>query len=93
MDLYNACKEGNLYTVQSIFKKGDHESDYGLKCACKGGHLLIVQFMIDQETEMTPDYNQGMRGACEGGHPLIVKLMIQKGIENGIELDYYWGNY
>ena len=49
------------------------------KNACEGGHMDIVQLMIQKGAD---DWNGGLWKACYGGHMDIIQLMIQKGAYN-----------
>jgi ankyrin repeat protein len=44
--------------------------------ACEGGHLPIVQLMIDKDAVW---WDGGLESACRGGHISIAQLMIEKG--------------
>ena len=50
--------------------------NYGLYGACQGGHMDIVNLMIEKGADR---WNSGLVYACSGGHIAIVKLMIEKG--------------
>ena len=52
--------------------------------AAKGGHLEIVQYLIEkgEETNQQLDFNSTMYSAAEGGHLDIIKLMIEKGADD-----------
>jgi hypothetical protein len=76
--LYWACCSGFLDTYNSETTIWN----YGLAGACLGGHIDIVNLMIEKGAN---DWNWGLSGACRGGHLNIVKLMISKGAHT---LDY-----
>jgi len=59
--------------------------NYGLYGACQGGHLYLVNMMINKGAN---DWNWGLWRACEGGHLDLVNMMIQKGADN-----WNWGLY
>ncbi len=48
----------------------------GLYYACEGGHMDIVELMIERGAT---NWNDGLHNACCGGHIDIAKLMIEKG--------------
>ena len=48
----------------------------GLRCACIGGHLHLVNFMIEKGAT---DWNGGLLYACCYSNLHLVKLMIEKG--------------
>ncbi len=78
--LYEPCLQGSGYWINYCIKKGADEWNWGLEGACKGGHLDIIELMIDKGA------NWGLEGACKGGHLDIIELMIEKGAK-----DWNWG--
>jgi hypothetical protein len=52
------------------------EMNWGLYCACMGGHKELVELMISKGAS---DWNFGLHGACEGGRKELAELMISKG--------------
>ena len=63
------------------FKKNNLISKL-LEDSCCGGHMRIVELMIEKNAD---NWNGGLHGACYGGNMKIVKLMIEKGAS--------WWNY
>ncbi len=72
-----ACKKNDRKTVEYLLNRRNVHTGYynELKIACKGGHIELVQLMIEKGAT---DWNWGLLGACRGGHMEIVKLMIEK---------------
>ena len=63
--------------IESIIMLGNsYDINIGLKFACRGGHIDIVNLMIAKGAN---NWNYGLRHACRGGHIDIVNLMIAKG--------------
>ena len=58
-----------------MIKKGG-DRNWGLSCACHGGHIDCVKLMIEKGADW---WHWGLRCACKNGHIDIVKLMIEKG--------------
>jgi len=58
---------------------GHNEWNQGLAHGCRGGHMDIVQYMIEKGAN---NWNSGLINACHGGHMDIVQLMIEKGANN-----------
>ncbi len=73
-----ACKKNNRKTVEYLLnrKKVGGMYKYELNLACRGGHIQIVQLMIEKGAT---DWGWGLAGACEGGHMQLVQMMIDKG--------------
>ncbi len=81
VDYYlNPCNE----TLSSMCKKGKYIEllvnnlnwNWGLQGACIGGHLKIVNIMIEKGAN---NWNWGLYNACMGGNLNIVNLMIKMG--------------
>ncbi len=66
------CKEGKYINIDNIKLNWN----YGFAGACEGGHLNIVNLMIEKGSCL---WNLGFYSACRGGHLNIVNLMIEKG--------------
>lgn len=75
IEFEKACQQGNLALVKSIPENGDHWNN-GLFHGCYGGHLKIVDFMIEKGAS---NWNGGLYGACQGGHLKMVQLMVDRG--------------
>jgi ankyrin repeat protein len=83
-----ACEENYEITLFLLQNKAD---DYkiALKHACKGGHMEIIELIIDFIENYDDDdkyddaiYNEGLYGACQGGQIEAIELMIEKGADN-----------
>ena len=79
-----AAAAGNKELVLQCLDKGG-PPDWGLYGAAMGGHMDIVQLMLDKGTI---NYDWGLRGAAMGGHMDIVQLMLSKGAKPN---DGLWG--
>lgn len=81
-EFYDACKNGDRKTVDELIAKGYINFYSGLKGACEGGHIELVELMIQKITKASGwKWNTGLMYACEGGHIKLVELMIQKGAD------------
>ena len=78
-DTLDLIKENFIHINFAIKLKKFDNWNLGLYYACKGGHLDIVNLMIEKGAK---HWNYGLQGACEGGHLAIVNLMIDKGANN-----------
>src|SRR3990167_5831835 len=79
-NMYNNIQ---ILTMKDRYKSGlnilQKYSDKPNKCtydAAEGGHMNIVQFMIEKGANY---WNFAIACAAEGGHMNIVQLMIEKG--------------
>lgn len=87
MVLANICEQGNIdiveYSIKYLMESTYHSQraltywwNRGLRGACKGGHMDIINLMIKNGAN---DWDDGFEGACEGDRVDIAKLMVQKG--------------
>ena len=53
--------------------------DLAMAYAAGGGHLAIVQLMVDRGAT---NYDLAMAAAARGGHLAIVQLMVERGATN-----------
>src|SRR3989344_808640 len=74
-DTLDLIKENFKHIELAIKLKNFNNWNWGLNYACKGGHLDIVNLMINKGVK---NWNYGLEGACVGGHLNIVNLMIEK---------------
>ena len=79
---YNKHNTGHLFDVVRPYGFKANDWNGGLYGACEGGHMNIVNLMIEKGANY---WNHGLYGACHGGHMNIVNLMIEKGAN-------YWTN-
>ncbi len=81
MDLFEACENGDREQVDKLIEKGATYWgwDYGLCGACQGGHLDLVNLMIENGARR---WNLGLMGACRGGHLELTNLIIEKGADD-----------
>ncbi len=77
--LLTICKKGKYIEIDNI----NLDWNYGLYGACEGGHLNIVNLMIEKGAS---DWNWGLNGACIKGSLDIINLMIEMGANN-----WNWG--
>ena len=77
-DYYNgACSAGHMDIVLQCLENGA-DPGRGLLYAALGGHMNIVQLMLDKGAT---DYDRALARAAEGGHMDIVQLMLDKGAD------------
>ena len=78
-----AAAAGKKELVLQCFDKGNGPKGAGpntaLGAAACGGHMDIVQLMLDKGAT---NYNSGLFGAALGGHMDIVQLMLYKGADD-----------
>jgi hypothetical protein len=82
---------GQLRAIKNMEKGGfmyiKYEQYYSWNCglfsACSGGHLDLVNLMIEKGAD---DWDWGLGGACRGGLLDLVNLMMEKG-----GTDWTWG--
>jgi len=79
--LYEPYLQNSKYWINCFIKKGADDYNFGLYGACLGGHLDIINMMLQKGA----DVNYGLYGACLGGHLDLVNMMLQKGA------DVNWG--
>ena len=67
--------------------------------ACKNGHLMIIEMLIQKTVEFSIDLNAedndgytAFHNACKNGHFEVVEILMQKSIELEIELNSYTDN-
>lgn len=80
MDFFDVCEKGDMDHITSFCaRQGYVNWDYGLRGACFGGHLDIVNLAIlNGATELS----SGLRNACYNGHFEIARFLISKGANN-----------
>ena len=66
-----------LYSRHEFYTTLD--CDYPMYCAAVGGHITIVELMMENGAN---DYNLAICGAAQHGHINIVKLLLEKGANN-----------
>lgn len=75
-----ACFRGDLKTVQRLLQfniSSKDDLELGLDMACQGGHLNIVELMIENGAT---DIEYGFVLACDAGHLHVARFLIEKGI-------------
>ncbi len=78
------CLNNDVIKIRKIIKM-NLNWNFGLYGACIGGHIDIIELMIEKGAG---SWNGGLQCACRGGHINIVKLMIEKGASC-----WSWGLY
>ena len=81
-DFNNVCENGNIDLVKQMTSNKNYDWDYGLYYAAKGGHMNIIQFLIEKAYKNNSffiDCNWGLSGAAKGGHMNIIDFFIEKG--------------
>lgn len=84
-----ACRVGNLAIINLVLlnirtyniDRWQCRSflDHGLRGACSGGSIDIINCLIKNGAD---EWNGGLYGACQGGHYNIINLMIKYGAKN-----------
>lgn len=70
-----AASMGRKDHVAQCIIQGANPND-GLENAAKGGHISIVEYLLDHGAT---DFNDALSSAAEGGHMNIVQLMLENG--------------
>jgi hypothetical protein len=82
--LYYACLVGSREIVDMILRNDIRKSldyNFGLMGACAGGHIELVQLMINGPNDK-PDLNGALIRACTAGHLSVVQLLISLGAKD-----------
>ncbi len=83
MTLFYLCKDGDYQKVMEYINDPASMEylDYneGLFGACKGGHIKIVELMMEKGVT---SFDKGLSAACKGGYTEIVKLIIENGAKD-----------
>src|SRR3990172_8485493 len=90
-DFKLCCINNYIISIKILSLANDNlDWNWGLFCACEGGHRDLVNLMIEHGAY---DWNGGLVSACKGGadcghcpHRDFVDFMIQKGAN-----DWNWG--
>jgi ankyrin repeat protein len=68
-----------------------------LRYACYGGHLNVVNFILDHsyKNNYNLNINYGLKGACWGGHLNLIHYMVSKGADawNHALASACWGGH
>ncbi len=91
MELFSACKEGNLELVKEIVKYTDTKIVANvLNMRSYSDNFEIVEFLVSKCIEENADFdwNQVLYNACHNGSINTVKFIIDKSIEKDIKLNY-----
>lgn len=72
-----ACQQGDRFNIdQSLPVPNRCWVRVGLRAACAGGHLDLVELMFAQGAD---EWDEGFYEACRNGHREVVDLLIKKG--------------
>ena len=78
--LNNAAREGQINIVKYLFGKTANSSNSSvMRYAIYGGHLDVVEYLIDKVEYDLNDLNDIMAKAVDNGKLDIVKFLIEKG--------------
>ena len=86
---YIPTKGYNPEELYNTWNKSKRIYNFAMARAAEGGHLDIVQYLIDEKG--ANDFDLAMINAAKGGHLGIVKLMIEKAEERNKYIDYIFG--
>lgn len=75
-----ACRGGHRAIAERMLAMGTKAKDvnWGLRNACRNGHLDLVELMIEHGAT---DINDGMALACQGGHVAVVEHLLALDID------------
>lgn len=81
--LYNACKEGNMETVEKELAKGvgDEELGIALMWASSTGKAKVVGRLLKERSSLTSQkfsLASCLMCACKRGHVKVVELLVQE---------------
>lgn len=80
-----ACYSGNINMVQYLMEKDIGDLKNGLLYACRGGHINIFNFLLDNINKTVDietmvkniEWNDLFICACREGHDLLAKLILR----------------
>ena len=83
--LYMAARDGNLNIIKQLNNSGlpIHDREYNfagewaLSCSIIGGHLNVVQYLVDDGADLLDNYCKAMVLACSNGRLNIVKYIYE----------------
>ena len=79
-DFKLCCINNYIISIKILSLTNDiFDWNWGLLCACWGGHRDLVYFMINKGAN---DWNMGLKYSCWGGHRDLVDFMIEKGADD-----------
>ncbi len=77
-----ACKNGDIKTLELLFRKGFKDYEKGLGYACILGNKEVAELFLSKMNNNLQNYNTGLLSSCVGGNIEIVKWMISKGADD-----------
>jgi len=88
----NACQYDCIHLVKNIVTNYKHKilnvMNYALVDACRNGHLLIVQFLVESGVNLHDHDDWGLRCASEYGHLPVVKYLVENGADVHARYDF-----
>lgn len=81
--LHIACQAGCLTTVEYLVGLGAryHPGDMSWDFACRGGHLGVVQYLLQSEVVPRSELLSGLRAASREGRRLVVRYLVEQGAD------------
>jgi ankyrin repeat protein len=91
IELFSACKKGDLFAVQGLSKKGADihaNNNKAIRVASENGYLSIVQFLVEKGANIHANSDYPVRRACENGYLDVVIYLVSKGSDIHADNDY-----
>ncbi|XP_048248005.1 serine/threonine-protein phosphatase 6 regulatory ankyrin repeat subunit B-like [Haliotis rufescens] len=77
LPLYRAIERGHVEVVQLLVRRGcEVDNQEGLRCACKGLNMDMVQLFLDRRAQVDSD---AVFNACEAGDLSIISTLFDLG--------------
>jgi len=90
---YDACKNGDLDTVKSLYIEDKDNYEDGIRISCEHGQLEIVKYLLEQPNfRKNVHFIPGLSEACINGHIEIIKFLSEyeyKGIKPNFNAGLY----
>jgi len=86
----NACRDGDLKTVESLLSKVDPSDNYNeaIQDASENGHVEVVRLLLtDDRVDPSDQHNHPIRWASSKGHIEVVRLLLADSRVNPTDLD------
>lgn len=93
-NFFDVCESGDIVKVRELISKGANYWITGFKGACYGGHIEIVELMLQYDENNGEDIGEcifecGFLIACTFGRMNIVKLLLSKFFYRDLEIDFW----